>query len=266
VERNVIALAMSKHEGAGNDFLVMLDLEDRVQLTDDEVRRLADRHRGVGADGVITVGAGRDGAEVTMALRNQDGSYAEISGNGLRCMVHEVVRAGVVAAGDFSVLTGAGLRRVHCAEPDGMAAWTRASMGRVGVLDLDVAGRRARLDVGNPHLVIVRESLDGLDVAAEGAALQAEVPGGINVEWVALGPAGSLDLAVFERGVGITLSCGSGSVAAAVAARELGLVGDQVSVRNPGGTLEVTLEGFEASLSGEVRVVADLLVPLERPW
>jgi len=75
-----------------------------------------------------------------------------------------------------------------------------------------------------------------------------------------------LDLAVFERGVGITLSCGSGSVAAAVAARELGLVGDQVSVRNPGGTLEVTLEGFEASLSGEVRVVADLLVPLERPW
>ena len=62
---------------------------------------------------MITVGSGRDGAEVTMALRNQDGSFAEISGNGLRCMVHEVVRAGVVAAGDFTVLTGAGLRRVH---------------------------------------------------------------------------------------------------------------------------------------------------------
>jgi diaminopimelate epimerase len=266
VERNMIALAMSKHEAAGNDFLVMLDLEDRVQLSDAEVRQLADRHQGVGADGVITVGAGREGAEVTMSLRNQDGSFAEISGNGLRCMVHDVVRTGVVAAGDFSVLTGAGLRRVHCAETDGVAAWTSASMGRVELVELDRSAGRARIDVGNPHLVIWRETLEGLDVALEGAALQAEVPGGINVEWIAAAGGGALDLVVFERGVGVTLACGSGSVAAAVTARELGLVGDEVEVRNPGGSLQVGLEGFEATLSGEVRLVADLLVPLERPW
>ena len=264
MERTIGALAMSKHEGAGNDFLVMLDLEDRVQLSDDEVRLLTDRHRGIGADGLITVTAGTGGGEVTMALRNQDGSFAEISGNGLRCMVHEVVRAGLVAAGSFSVMTGAGLRRVSCEEPDGIGAWTTASMGAVVIEELDEAARRARVDVGNPHLVIVCDELEEIDVAAQGASLQATEPGGINVEWIELAGEDRLRLAVYERGVGVTLACGSGSVAAAAAARALGLVGDAVVVDNPGGALEVSLGASEPVLAGEVRVIADLLVPLER--
>jgi len=263
MEELVVALAMSKHEGAGNDFLIMLDLEARVGLSDDEVRHLADRHHGIGADGVITVTEGSGGAEVTMELRNHDGSPAEISGNGLRCVAHEVVRAGVVAAGAFSVMTGAGLRRVSCADPDGISAWTTASMGTVEVTSLDRQASSATLNVGNPHLVLVRESLDGLDLEVEGEALQSTFPEGINVEWIAVTPDG-LELAVYERGAGVTLACGSGSVAAAVAARELGLSGDDVTVRNPGGPLVVHLEGFDATLSGEVTVVADLLVPLAR--
>jgi diaminopimelate epimerase len=265
MEEMAVALAMSKHEGAGNDFLIMLDLEDRVALTEDEVRRLADRHRGIGADGVITVTEGSGGSEVTMSLRNQDGSFAEISGNGLRCVAHEVVRAGIVAPGAFSVMTGAGLRRVSCVEPDGIRAWTEASMGTVSLVAIDREARSATISVGNPHLVLVRESLDGLDVEAEGAALQERFSGGVNVEWIA--PVGDgLVLAVYERGVGVTLACGSGSVAAALAARELGLSGDDVTVQNPGGPLQVHLDGFDATLSGEVTVIADLLVPLERVW
>ncbi len=264
MERIVGALALSKHEGAGNDFLVMIDLDDRVQLTDDEVRLLADRHRGIGADGVITVTAGTGGGDVTMALRNQDGSFAEISGNGLRCMAHEVVRAGVVAAGRFTVMTGAGLRQVTCAEPDGIHAWTSAGMGALEIIEMSPSERRAVIAVGNPHLVIAVDDLSAVDVEGEGSALQESHPGGINVEWVAVTGEDRLGLVVFERGVGPTLACGSGSCAAALAARELGLCGSSVVVDNPGGPLEVSLDGAVATLSGEVRLVADLFVPLER--
>jgi diaminopimelate epimerase len=263
MEEIVVALAMSKHEGAGNDFLIMVDLESRVGLSDDEVRHLADRHHGIGADGVITVSEGTGGGDVTMRLRNQDGSPAEISGNGLRCVAHEAVRAGIVAPGAFSVMTGAGLRRVTCEEGDGITAWTTASMGTVELLSIEASTSSATVSVGNPHLVIVRESLADVDLVGEGEALQGKFDEGINVEWIVATTEG-LDLAVYERGAGVTLACGSGSVAAAVAARELGLCGDDVLVRNPGGPLEVHLNGFDATLSGEVTVVADLLVPLAR--
>ena len=264
MERFVGGLTMSKHEGAGNDFLIMVDLDDHVQLRSDEVERLCDRHRGIGADGVITVTSGTGGGDVTMRLANADGSAAEISGNGLRCLVHEVVRSGVVASGAFSVMTAAGLREVNCAEPDGVRAWTSADMGTLEVLSVDAAARRVEVSVGNPHLVIVVDDLEAIDVVAEGTALQGHRVGGINVEWIRPDGEGGLELKVFERGVGPTLACGSGSCAAALAARELGLVGNEVLVRNPGGTLEVALEGRIATLSGEVRVIADLLVPLER--
>ena len=199
-----------------------------------------------------------------MALRNHDGSSAEISGNGLRCVAHEVVRAGLAAAGSFSVMTGAGLRRVSCSEPDGLRAWTSASMGALEVLDLDASARRVTLSAGNPHLVFAVEDIAAVDVAAQGAALQGTRAGGINVEWIAPATDGHLAMVVYERGVGPTLACGSGSCAAALAARELGLGGSQVVVENPGGPLTVELDGLEATLSGEVRLIADLLVPLER--
>ena len=256
-------IGISKHEGAGNDFLVMIDLEDRVQLTTAEVRWLADRHLGLGADGVITVTGPSNGGEVTMHLRNADGSPAEISGNGLRCVVHEVVRSGVVAQGSFSIMTDAGLRRVHCEPPAGRSAMTSAQMGVISVLSEDLEGRQVTVDVGNPHLVVLLDSLEGLDAAREGQALQATRPGGINVEWIAPRP-GGLDLVVFERGVGITLACGSGSCAAAVAGRRFGVSGDHAEITNPGGVLLVDLEDDHATLSGIVSHVADAVVPLER--
>ena len=258
------SIGISKHEGAGNDVLLMVDLDDRVQLTEDEVRWLADRHTGVGADGVITITAGSNGGDITMRLANADGSPAEISGNGLRCVVHEAVRSGLVAPGSFNVMTGAGLRRVHCDELEGRHAMTSASMGAVSVVAIDAERRRGTVDVGNPHLVIVVGDLGAVDADAEGRLLQTERPGGINVEWIAVTADDTIDLVVYERGVGLTQACGSGSCAAAAVARSLGLVGDSVEVRNPGGSLRVALDGHEATLSGQVAHVADLIVPLER--
>ena len=189
----VSSIGISKHEGAGNDFLLMVDLDDRVALTVDEVRWLADRHRGVGADGVITITAGSGGGDVTMRLANADGSPAEISGNGLRCVVHEAVRSGLVAPGGFNVMTGAGLRRVHCDDLNGRQAMASASMGKVRVADLDVTQRRGTADVGNPHLVIVVDDLASVDAESEGTRLQSVRPGGINVEWIQMTGDGVLD-------------------------------------------------------------------------
>jgi diaminopimelate epimerase len=127
--------------------------------------------------------------------------------------------------------------------------------------------RRARtVDVGNPHLVLLGPDTDAVDIAELGPKLQAAFIGGINVEWITPGrdeDGELLDFRVWERGAGETLACGTGSVAAAAAARSWGAVpgSGTVRVRNPGGILEVTLgadEGATTYLAGPVRKVADV--------
>jgi diaminopimelate epimerase len=262
-------LTLTKHEGAGNDFLVVLDPDDRVRLAPEQVRRLCDRHVGVGADGVIRVGPGRDGAALSMELRNADGREAEMSGNGMRCLAQAAVEAGLVSPPGFAVATAAGVRAVtYVAGERAGEARARVDMGAVR-LGAEQAGpppaERSRLvDVGNPHLVVlVGEDPAGLAVAEIGPRLEAEHPGGINVEFVFVAGADELALRVWERGVGETRACGTGSCAAAAAARGWGLVGDHVLVHNPGGTLEVWLgraHDGPVALGGPVRRVAEVVV------
>jgi diaminopimelate epimerase len=263
----------TKHEGAGNDFLVVLDPHDDIRLSIAQVRLLCDRRRGVGADGIIRVGPGRDGCDVSMELRNADGSEAEMSGNGIRCLAQAVVDAGLVTPPRFTVATAAGRRTIQFV-PGEVPGRARASvdMGSV-TLGPDqpqaFAERKARtVDVGNPHLVLLGPDVAGVDIAVLGPQLQSAFEGGINVEWICGASDGDgelLDLRVWERGVGETLACGTGSVAAAAAARAWGVVAGSgpVRVRNPGGTLEVTLgPGADdpALLAGPVRKVADIHV------
>jgi diaminopimelate epimerase len=277
---------LTKHEGAGNDFLVVLDPDDSLRLSGDQIRLLCHRHRGIGADGVIRVGRGRgaggdggvrgaDGADLTMQLHNADGGEAEMSGNGIRCLAQAAVDAGWVTPPTFSVATAGGLRTVTYL-PGEEPGWARASvdMGAVtvGPAQEDIDGRTARTaDVGNPHLVLVGPGVAGLagvEIETRGPQLQAGYPEGINVEWIELGHDADgdfLELRVWERGAGETLACGTGSVAAAAVARALKLAGGSgpVRVHNPGGMLEVTLghgadAGASAVLAGPVRKVADI--------
>ncbi|HSZ35983.1 MAG TPA: diaminopimelate epimerase [Acidimicrobiales bacterium] len=260
----------SKHEGAGNDFLVVLDPDDAIRLSVAQVRLLADRRRGVGADGIIRVGPGREGCDVSMQLTNADGSDAEMSGNGIRCLAQAAVQAGWVRPPRFTVATAAGKRTVEYAPgpADGWAT-ARVDMGpaRLGPDQTqEFADRRVRtVDVGNPHLVLLGPDTAAVDVAELGPKLQAAFPGGINVEWITVDrdrDGDFLDFRVWERGAGETLACGTGSVAAAAAARSWDAVDDGVvRVRNPGGMLEVTLGDGEPDttyLAGPVRKVADV--------
>ena len=263
----------TKHEGAGNDFLVVLDPGDAIRLSVAQVRLLADRHHGVGADGIIRVGPGRDGCDLSMDLHNADGGAAEMSGNGIRCLAQAAVDAGLVSPPRFTVATAGGPRTVdyEAGDKPGLAH-ARVDMGPVHLgpdQPQEFDHRRARtVDVGNPHLVLLGPDTAGVDVAEAGPKLQAAFTGGINVEWITVTEdemGELLDFRVYERGAGETLACGTGNVAAAAAARSWGVVAPEgtVRVRNPGGMLEVTLgRGADdpAHLAGPVRKVADVVV------
>lgn len=261
-------LVLTKHHGAGNDFLVHLDDSGRRAFTAAEASALCDRHRGVGADGLLR--ATRSGRVLTMELLNADGSSAEMSGNGIRCLVQAAVDAGWVAPGLVEVDTAAGRRRVHYETGPGAGeGYARVDMGAV-VLGADLvldepsgleAGRA--VDTGNPHLVLLLDGppTDGV-VEGTGGRLSRSVPGEANVEfvWRADGP-GVLAMRVFERGVGQTLACGTGTCAVAAAAAAWGIAGRRVLVRNPGGTLEVELrDDGGATLGGPTVSVARLEV------
>ena len=284
-------LSLTKHHGLGNDFLVLLDPDDRHPLGADVVRALCDRHRGVGADGLVRGqrgegGASGDGADLTMDLRNADGCPAEMSGNGIACLAQAAVDAGLSGA-DLVVATVAGPKAVRVrpgrdasesAVSVGMGAPT---VGQAAAWALDDGGppvsfRGWRVAVGNPHLVLLCEDpdrLSSLDVVGLGSRYQGRFPDGVNVEWVApvagSGPGANgtsrLMMRVFERGVGETLACGTGSVAAAAAfshfrADEGGLLAGPVQVSNPGGDLLVEVSGPEAVLTTAVRRVARIEV------
>jgi diaminopimelate epimerase len=264
---NRARMRLTKHHGLGNDFLVLWDLEGRQPLAPAVARALCDRRGGVGADGVMRVTTGQAGADLTMELFNSDGSRAEMSGNGLRCLAQAALRSGARPGPSFTVATPAGLRRVEVLEGgrDAVSIVT-ADMGdaRQGPDPVDALLHAvepklaATVSIGNPHLVLLVEGTNDIDAALLGPGYQGQfaATGGINVEWVAPSEgADTLDLIVFERGAGLTQACGTGACAAAWAANRWGLVGTQVSVAMPGGTVQVGLVPT-VTLTGPVRFVA----------
>jgi len=255
---------LRKYHGLGNDFLILFDLDGAQPVDAAMAAALCDRHRGVGADGLIRVTAGElgsIGSDVTMELRNADGGRAETSGNGLRCLAKAVVDAGLVAGPDLVISTDVGDRRATV----GADGYVSVDMGHVAVvkpkgqrtgLGPEGAGWSGFVDAGNPHAVFGVDDPDNVDIVADGGAWDRHYPGGTNVEYVVVGPEpDGLTMRVWERGVGETLSCGSGACAAAVVAHDLQLVGDRVVVHQPGGDLVVDLSGDTVVLTGPTEFV-----------
>jgi diaminopimelate epimerase len=266
---NRTTVSLTKHHGLGNDFLVLVDLDGRQPLGAQAARALCDRHRGVGADGVIRVVAGTGGADVGMELRNADGSVAETSGNGLRCLAQAVVEAGAVAGPNLAVATGAGLRRLTVRRTDDPATMEVSVDMGAATLGPDqpqaAPGRGMRtVDLGNPHLVLWGPSFVTEDVVGLGPRVQAHHPGGVNVEFVTLGPGpDELTVRIWERGVGETKACGSGACAAVAVAHSWDLVGPRVTVHQPGGDAFVELRGDTVVLTGPAVRVARVEVEVD---
>jgi diaminopimelate epimerase len=252
-----------KGHGTGNDFVILPDPTGSLEVSSARVRALCDRHLGVGADGVLVVARTAAHPEVVdladvapwfMDYRNADGSVAQMCGNGARVFVAHLLEEGLVDAGPSHIATRGGARSVSVA-PNGSI---HVDMGSAGFLERDdLVVRLAEDDPGaggspamgvlmpNPHAVTwvddVR-SAGPLRVAPTVTPAEA-YPEGVNVEFVrVLGP-DHLQMRVFERGVGETLSCGTGACAAAVATRRRdgrGPDGSRTRVDVPGGELGVT--------------------------
>ena len=264
-------MRLTKHHGLGNDFLVLLDLAGTTPVLPEDVVALCDRRTGLGADGLIRVTAGTGGADVTMELRNADGSLAEMSGNGIRCLAQAVFQQRLATPPVLRVATGAGIRTVTALARTGDRSHRfSVDMGQAKVLGDEpewVEGpvlRATRVDVGNPHLVLhwAAEQLPGRDdLIAMGSRIDELTPGGSNTEIVRPGPGpGELTMVVYERGVGPTQACGTGACAVAAAAQHWELGGEESTVHMPGGPATVTL-GDPVLLTGDATSVATVYAP-----
>lgn len=234
-----------------------MDFENKFSIDTELVKRACDRHRGIGADGFIIVTKPKNSdAAVAMKLINADGSEAEMSGNGIRCLAHCVLVEGAVASEQFKVETGAGLRelRIHNQDPTSPVMEVAVDMGIAEIgpdqPQPDTTRRARSIDMGNPHLVLLGPDPDLVDVETMGPQIEAVHKNGVNIEFATITEQGELKIRIWERGVGETMACGTGSAAAAVAARSWGLVEEQVLVHNPGGSLHVDLSNRKIILTG----------------
>ena len=263
-------LNFAKGHGTLNDFVLVLDADDHHPLDAETVRWLCDRRAGIGGDGLLrAVKAASvpewdgDPALWFMDYRNADGSIAEMCGNGLRVFVRHLLELGLVAPGAVQIATRAGLRTAW-PQPDGRIT---VDVGRATVVDqptwVEIAGRRCRaitVDVGNPHAVVVladQLALAGLDLSRQPGFDSQVYPSGTNIEFVVPRDDHDLQMRVHERGVGETMSCGTGVVAAAAAhLAGLGQPTGTVHVSVPGGDLNVEQTQERAYLTGPAVVVA----------
>ena len=277
----------AKGHGTQNDFVLLPDLDAKLTLTPAVVSALCDRRRGLGADGVLrvtTAGAvlaagvldrvpdGVTADDWYMDYRNADGSTAQMCGNGARVFAHYLRASGLESRDEFVVGSLAGPRPVvlHCV--DATNADVSVDMGKTNTLgsggkafEVIVGGRTfsgLAVDVGNPHLACVDPaltvaSLAALDVAAPVTFDNAQFPDGVNVEVLTAPADGAVTMRVHERGVGETRSCGTGTVAAAVAALSYaGAASGTLTVRIPGGDVVVTISEATSYLRGPSVLVA----------
>ena len=247
---------LDKYQALGNDFLILIDADGTNPVDDDFVRRVCDRHRGVGADGLIWVTKNTTGdADLTMLLRNADGGQAEMSGNGIRCVVRAAVAHGLVTGPEVAVATDAGIKRLWVKDEGVTVDMGPAVLGPERAHS-SPGWRQRDVEMGNPHLVLLCPDPAEVHVAELGPKLEQLRPGGLNVEFIAPGPGkDELRFRVWERGAGETQACGTGTCAAAAAAHAWGLVGRNVTVHNPGGDLEVEV-GDTMLLTGPAEHVA----------
>jgi diaminopimelate epimerase len=264
-------VAFAKYHGLGNDFVVVdlrsLSVDDAAAIQDPAtVRAVCDRQFGIGADGILALLAGQaPGAAVRMRVLNADGSEAEMCGNGIRCVAKHLFDSGL-AGPEVYIDTGAGSLQCQVSSVEELT-WVRVDMGvprlaraqipmvgpdseRCIDVPITLAGDRGpravtAVSMGNPHAVIFTDSSTELRGLAEslGSSLEHHpwFPRGANASFAAMRSAHELDLVVWERGCGITLACGTGACATAVAAclTQRAQAGEDITVHLLGGTLSI---------------------------
>jgi len=245
-------MKFTKMNGAGNDFVVVDNLDGSLALSEADIARLCDRHRGVGADGLLAVEPSRAEADFRMRYYNADGGEADMCGNGARCFARFAARLLPSLPESISFETPAGLIRarfsgnlvtINMSEPRDLMEPAAMEVAGLG------ACRVHYLNTGVPHAVVFVDDVDSVDVTESGASLRwnpAFAPQGANANFAQILPQGSLALRTFERGVeGETLACGTGVCATALLHHIATGTPSPVTVQVRGG--EILEVGFDAT-------------------
>lgn len=244
---SALGTAFEKWEGLGNDFIIV---ELPQPFDPERTRLLCDRHRGIGADGILFVD--RSGPHPRMIVSNADGSRPEMCGNGLRCVAAFLATRMSTGNVTLTIATDAGNKHCIVEQADGQFA-VAVDMGAARItapLEVTASGKIhtfTAVDVGNPHAITFDPAYTDSDIDRIAPTAATAIPGGTNVEFCRMIEGQSrprIDVVVWERGVGRTLACGTGACAVAAAACEANRIrfGEPVDVALPGGTLEITVD------------------------
>ena len=275
-----VKLRFTKMHGAGNDFVVFDGVRQNVALNPDQIRRIADRQRGVGCDQVLIVGAPRaSDADFSYRIFNADGGEVEQCGNGARCFVRFVREQGLTDKNEIRVETLSGLIAPRL-EADGEVTVNMGppvfDSGKIPFLapsgalveQIDIAGVSASITVlsmGNPHAVQAVPDVDAAPVTSQGPLLErhALFPRRVNAGYMQVIDKQRIRLRVWERGAGETLACGTGACAAVVAGIRRGLLASPVRVSTRGGDLTIRWDGSENDLNCAVWMTGPALTVFE---
>lgn len=261
-------IPFTKMHGLGNDFVLVEEdqLDPDIDLSG-LAQRLCDRHFGIGADGLIIVAPpDNPDTDIQFKFYNNDGSLAEMCGNGIRCFARYVKDQGLIKRLEFKVETPAGAVVPHVNADNTVTVdmgrpiltpatipFTGTTEGPVLHFPLEVSPELtvpiAAVSMGNPHCIIFRDDVaQPLDFKLWGPKIEHHpmFPAKTNVEFVTVLDKENLELKVWERGVGPTLACGSGACAVAVAAILRGIAANEVTIQLPGGNLQIQWNGKDA--------------------
>ncbi|MCI9538358.1 MAG: diaminopimelate epimerase [Eubacterium sp.] len=265
--------SFTKMHGTGNDYVYVDLFQQKLENQAEVAKVVSDRHFGIGADGLICI-APSETADCRMIMYNADGSEGAMCGNGIRCVAKYVYDHGIVRKDHMSVETKSGIKQLELTVEDGKAVYVKVNMGEAVLKPSEIPVQAGGEDyiarqieaggknytvtcvsMGNPHCVVFTEGIDGIDLEKTGPLFENHplFPDRINTEFVEVLDDHTLKMRVWERGSGETISCGTGTCAATVAAVLNGHCprGEEIEVRIRGGALYDTyLENGEVLMKG----------------
>lgn len=254
-------MKFTKMHGCGNDYIYVDGSREQIKSEDkpDIVKKLSDRHFGIGGDGVIFINSSAE-ADFEMEMYNADGSRSEMCGNGIRCVAKYVYDKGLTNKEQLRIISAGKVKELQLTVEDGKVVSVSVNMGAPELIPekipvrvsgekaidtpIEVQGKSYRMtcvSMGNPHAVVFLEDVEGLDIEKIGPAFENHpcFPNRVNTEFVKVLNRNTVRMRVWERGTGETLACGTGSCATAVACILNGLTEDRVTVKLTGGDLEI---------------------------
>lgn len=270
-------MKFTKMHGLGNDFIVIDGFKEDISIIEKKAKILCDRHFGIGADGILIL-LPSDIADLKMRIINSDGSEATMCGNGIRCFALYAYTRKIVNKKKMEIETLAGIIKPEIIVNKDIVEAVKVDMGHYSLLKEDIpmqgntkeeavdfdlivdnsSFKATAVSMGNPHCIIFTEDVESIQLEGLGPKIENHpyFPKRTNVEFVEVISDSQLKMKVWERGAGITLACGTGACASAVAAHKKGFVKDKVTVKLPGGDLFIEImEDKKVFMTGPAKEV-----------